>query len=69
MIVNNLDQMEKIVANNPSLSWIGWSVAERTQSFKAMNSAQGVFVNGTWFLQKIYEPSRNGWDIPGKFIK
>ena len=67
MIVTNLEKMEKIVARNNNLSWIGWDVADRKRSDAARTAVNGVRVNGVWYLQRIYSVTRNGWDIPNKY--
>lgn len=67
MIIKNLDQMEKIVSNNNSLSWIGWDIADRKRSDSGRTSPNGVRVGDTWYLQRIYPVTRNGWDIPSKY--
>lgn len=68
MIVDKLEVMESIVSNNKKLSWDGWSVVEMTQSDKGRLSTTGAFVNGIWYIKKIFSPSRDGWDIPNKYI-
>ena len=67
MIVNNLERMEKIVARNNNLSWVGWDVADRKRSEAGRTAVNGVRVNGVWYLQRIYQVTRNGWDIPNKY--
>ena len=67
MIVKSLDQMEKIVARNNNLSWVGWDVVDRKRSESARTAANGVRVDGVWYLQRIYSVTRNGWDIPNKY--
>lgn len=67
MIVKNLDHMEKIVARNNNLSWVGWDVVDRKRSEGARTAVNGVRVNGVWYLQRIYPVNRNGWDIPNKY--
>ena len=67
MVVTSLDKMEKIVARNNNLSWIGWDIADRKRSDGARTAVNGVRVNGVWYLQRIYKVTRNGWDIPNKY--
>jgi hypothetical protein len=67
MIINDLDKMEKIVARNNNLSWVGWDVADRKRSEAGRTAVNGVRVNGVWYLQRIYQVTRNGWDIPNKY--
>jgi hypothetical protein len=67
MIIKNLKQMEKIVAKNNNLSWIGWDIVDRKRSDAARTAINGVRVDGVWYLQRIYPVTRNGWDIPNKY--
>ena len=67
MIINDLDRMEKIVARNNNLFWVGWDVADRKRSEAGRTAVNGVRVNGVWYLQRIYQVTRNGWDIPNKY--
>jgi hypothetical protein len=67
MVVTDLKKMEKIVARNNNLSWVGWDVVDRKRSDMARTAVNGVRVNGVWYLQRIYSVTRNGWDIPNKY--
>lgn len=67
MIISNLEKMEKIVARNNNLSWVGWDVVDRKKSESGRTAVNGVRVNGVWYLQRIYQITRNGWDIPNKY--
>ena len=67
MIVNNLERMEKIVARNNNLYWVGWDVADRKRSEAGRTAVNGVRVDGVWYVQRIYTITRNGWDIPNKY--
>ena len=69
MIINSLDTMEDIVKNNDNLSWDGWTVLERKTSEDGMMSKDGAFVDGKWIVQKRYEATANGWEIPNKFVR
>lgn len=67
MIIKSLGKMEKIVASNSNLSWVGWDVVDRKRSEAGRTAVNGVRVNGVWYVQRIYPVSRNGWDIPHKY--
>jgi hypothetical protein len=69
MKINSLEQMEAIVENNDSLSWIGWDVVEHQSSPTAWMKQNGVYRNGDWMLQKLYPLNTNGWDLPNKFVR
>jgi hypothetical protein len=67
MIINKLEKMEKIVASNKSLAWIGWDVAERKKTDMGRTAVNGVRVNDQWYTQRVFKLDRNGWDIPNKY--
>ncbi len=67
MIIKDLEKMEKLVARNNNLSWVGWDIADRKRSESARTAVNGVRVDGVWYLQRIYPVTRNGWDIPNKY--
>jgi hypothetical protein len=33
-----------------------------------MMSKDGAFVDGKWIVQKRYEATANGWEIPNKLV-
>jgi hypothetical protein len=68
MLINSLEKMEDVVKNNDSLSWDGWTVIEnRTRENGAM-SKDGAYVDGKWIVQKRYEITADGWEIPNKLV-
>lgn len=68
MLINSLEKMEDVVKNNDNLSWDGWTVIEnRTRENGAM-SKDGAYVNGKWIVQKRYEVTADGWEIPNKLV-
>lgn len=68
MIVKDLATMEKIVASNNSLSWDGWTVINSYKTDKARTSQYGLFKDGSWYMARRFDSTRNGWDIPSKFV-
>jgi hypothetical protein len=66
MIINTIEEMEKIVSSNKELFWDGWTVVKRYPSDKAKTSKQGVLVKGVWYIEQRFEATINGWEIPGK---
>lgn len=68
MIVKELQDMEKIVSSNNSLSWDGWTVINSYKTDKARTSQYGVYKSGSWYMSRRFEPTRDGWDIPSKFV-
>ncbi len=69
MVINKLEQMEKIVAENKSLKWDGWSVISHYPSDKARTSKYGAMIDGKWQMVRRFDPSESGWDIPDKFVR
>jgi hypothetical protein len=67
MIINDLDTMEKLVASNRSLVWVGWDVAERKKTDMGRTAVNGIRVKDQWYTQKVFKLDRNGWDIPNKY--
>lgn len=69
MLIKSLDEMEAIVQNSDNLSWDGWTVIETDTNKNGMMSSNGAFVGGKWVMQKRYEPTTSGWEIPNKFMR
>ncbi len=67
MIINKLETMEKIVASNHMLDWVGWDVAERKKTEAGRTAVNGVRVKGQWYTQRVFKLNRNGWDIPNRY--
>ena len=68
-MIKDLDIMEIIVAKNNNLSWDGWNVVELTPSKDAMFKTNGVFIDGKWYMKKLYPCNTNGWKIPQKYVR
>ena len=45
MIINKLEKMEKIIASNKSLAWVGWDVAEAVDGEVIPETAEPVDTN------------------------
>ena len=69
MLIKSLEDMEKIVRNNRSLSWDGWTVVDSEASHGAWMKINGAFKNGRWYAQKKFELTTEGWEIPNKFVR
>jgi hypothetical protein len=67
MIIKDLAAMEKIVAKNSNLKWVGWDVLELKRSNLGRTDANGIRINDQWYIKKTFSPSRSGWEIPGKY--
>lgn len=68
MLIKSLEEMEQIVEKNKSLIWDGWTVVSIQPANNAMMSKDGIKVNGKWCLQKRFEATANGWEIPDKLV-
>jgi hypothetical protein len=68
MLINSLEKIETIVENNETLSWDGWTVVETNTKDNGAVSKNGAYVNNKWIVQKRYEATPDGWDIPEKFL-
>lgn len=69
MLIKSLEEMEAIVAKNKELRWDGWTVISSYPSEKARTSKFGVRYKGRWHLQRRYELTSQGWQIPKNFMR
>jgi hypothetical protein len=67
MIIKDLATMEKIVAKNSNLRWVGWDVLELKKSNLGRTDANGIRIKDQWYIKKTFSPSRSGWEIPGQY--
>jgi hypothetical protein len=58
--------MESIVKNNKMLSWDGWTVVNLEKNDKAKTSKGGRLIGSSWYFEKRYEPTSDGWNIPDR---
>lgn len=68
MLISSLEQMEDIVEKNDNLSWDGWTVLENRTKENGVMSKDGAYVGGKWIVQKRYEATTDGWEIPNKLV-
>ena len=68
MLINSLEQMEKIVAKNYSLSWDGWDVVQSFKDPVAWKNKNAAYIKGKWYSQRRFELSSKGWEIPNKLL-
>jgi hypothetical protein len=69
MLITSLEKMEQIVENNKFLAWDGWTVLENRTKENGIMSVEGKYVNGRWIVQKRYELTADGWEIPNKLVR
>ena len=67
--ISSLEKMEKVVSQNNMLSWDGWDVVEMIRSDRGFTSKDGILKNNSWYLKKTFILSRNGWEIPEKYVR
>lgn len=70
MKISELNEAEKIVDKNPSLSWDGWDIVHIVQDDYAEFLHIGFFDKETnlWYKKFIFECGHDGWDIPDSVI-
>jgi hypothetical protein len=69
ILISSLEKMETIVSKSNNLSWDGWDVVEMVRSDKAFTSKFGALKNNAWYLKKIFVVSKDGWEIPDKYVR
>lgn len=67
MIINTLEEAEKIVNSFDDLHWDGWNIVSITKNDNAYSNKFGVYFNGKWAIKKVYPIKRNGWSLPNKY--
>lgn len=68
MLISSLETMEKIVAKNKGLRWVGWDVVLSYPNDKARTSKFGARVRGVWHMQRFFRLGSKGWDIPKNYV-
>lgn len=68
MLITSLSEMEDLVRKNRSLRWDGWSVVHFYPSETAWMSKYGSFHRGRWYMNRRFDVTEKGWDIPGRFL-
>jgi len=65
MKITSLDDAERIVENNPQLSWDGWNIVYLVQDDYAEFLHIGLFDKSSqkWYKKFVFECSQDGWDI------
>jgi hypothetical protein len=69
MIITSLEKMESIVEKSKFLHWDGWTVVSSYESKKASTSKYGAYRDGEWHIQRRFEPTEIGWEIPERFVR
>jgi hypothetical protein len=69
MIITSLEKMEEIVSKSKFLHWDGWTVISSYPSKKGSTSRYGAYRDGKWQIQRRFEVSESGWEIPERFLK
>jgi hypothetical protein len=69
MLIKSLEEMEKIVDNNVSLSWDGWTVLELKKSNMAWMKPNAKFIKHEWYTANRFDVDESGWNIPASLVK
>jgi hypothetical protein len=69
MLIKSLEDMEAIVQKNKDLSWDGWSVVHKAYSPKGWSDPSAVYVGGRWYIEKRFDLSSAGWEIPNTLVR
>jgi hypothetical protein len=69
VLIKSLEQMEKVVAGDRTLSWDGWDVVQSFPSPGGWSKQNGAFIKGKWYTQRRFTLSSKGWDIPHKLVR
>jgi plasmid maintenance system killer protein len=67
MLVRDLAMMEKIVAKNNNLKWVGWDVLELKRSNLGRTDVNGIRINDQWYIKKDIKLTDKGWEISNKY--
>lgn len=59
--------MEKIVAKNDNLKWVGWDVLELKRSNLGRTDANGIRIADQWYIKKDIKLTDKGWEISNKY--
>jgi len=68
MLIKSLEQMEKIVNSRQDLLWDGWDVVSLKPTDSGIMSKNTIQINGSWYIQKRFALTENGWEIPSKIV-
>ena len=67
MLIADLKVMEKIVAKNDNLKWVGWDVLELKRSNLGRTDINGILINDQWYIKKDIKLTDKGWEISNKY--
>jgi hypothetical protein len=67
MLVKDLAIMEKIVAKNSNLKWVGWDVLELKRSNLGRTDVNGIRIADQWYIKKDIKLTDKGWEISNKY--
>ena len=59
--------MEKIVAKNNNLKWVGWDVLELKRSNLGRTDINGIRINDQWYIKQDIKLTSQGWEISNKY--
>lgn len=68
MLIRSLEEMEKIVKDNDNLIWDGWTVVSLKPIDSGLMSKNTILIENQWYVQKRYDLTENGWELPIKIV-
>lgn len=70
MKIASLDEAERIVNSNPSLSWDGWNIVHTVEDDYAEFLHVGVFDKSSekWYKRTVFTCDKDGWLLPDSVI-
>lgn len=66
--ISDYDLAHDVVAKNKNLFWDGWTIVEFKNNPDAVTYKNGMFRNGKWGATKRFEPTRDGWKVPKRYV-
>jgi hypothetical protein len=69
MVIKSLEKMETLVEKAKFLYWDGWTVKSSYPSKKGSTSKYGAYRDGKRHIQRRFEPTEKGWEIPERFFQ
>jgi hypothetical protein len=69
MMITSIEKMEEVVRKHWFLYWEGWTVIQSFPSEKGRTSKFGAYRNKKWHMQKRFDATDRGWNIPKKLLE
>jgi hypothetical protein len=66
--ISDYNDAHRVVDRSPNLFWDGWTIVEFRNNPDASSYKNGMYRNGKWGTARRYEPSRDGWTVPKRYV-